>query len=286
MKKLCIVAVFFIGMILQALPQDKALFVKIPGWRQPEILNTYLPDNLWDIIDGAADGYLSYDFEEMIMGDYLLAADSNQYITVEVYRHKSPADAFGIFSQERPTKGNYISIGAQGYREDANINFTVGDYYIKIRSSLKSDEAKQASLEIAEKMAALIDPSPKLPQELLLFPKDGLRVYSEQFIRRNFMGYSFLRNVFMAEYDSQGSIFNLFIIPLDSPEACKSLLEAWFKSNSLDMAGLKPGTFEIRDKYNGLIRILWKGSILCGVYNITDTFVSGKYLELLSAKMN
>ena len=65
MKKICLI----LGMIifLYALESEaKDLkFPEIPGWKQSGEIQTFTPKTLYEYINGAADLYLSYDFEEL-----------------------------------------------------------------------------------------------------------------------------------------------------------------------------------------------------------------------------
>lgn len=283
MKKI-LLPLTFIFLSVTMLAQDNAtLFPDLEGWKKPQKLDTYTADNLWDIIDGAADGYLLYDFEEMTMGDYTL--DNGLYITLEVYRHQSAEDAFGIYSQERPSKATYIQIGGQGYQEDANLNFFAGKHYIKIRCSGKSELEVNSVRKLGETIAKLAGPDSKLPSQLALFPVEGKIPNSEQYINQNFMGYSFFRNAFIANYIVKGSAFNIFIISGATAQDCKDMLQSLLKNNGKEQTNLVPGIFDIKDKYNGNLKVLWKDKYLCGVYNTGDNKIMQDYIALLDINL-
>lgn len=262
---------------------NSAYFPNLEGWKNPDSLSSYSPENLWDIIDGAADGYLLYDFEEMTMGDY--TQSNGQYITLEIYRHQSPDDAFGIYSQERPSKATYINIGGQGYQEAGNLNFFAGRYYVKIRCSGNSAFEVNSVRKLAETIAQMIDPASKLPSQLANFPVEGKIPNSEQYINDNFMGYSFFKNAFIANYNLKGTTFNIFIIPNATADESKAMLMALLKNNGMDQANLQPGIFDIKDKYNGLMKIIWKGKYLCGVYNTANTGIMQDYVALIDVNL-
>ena len=40
-------------------------FTDIEGWEKPEEIDVYKPETLWDIINGAADVFMAYDFQEL-----------------------------------------------------------------------------------------------------------------------------------------------------------------------------------------------------------------------------
>ena len=69
-------------------------FPELDGWSQPDTPQLYSPENLYEFIDGAADLYLSYEFQEVSVADYRGAGKAA--VTVEIYRHSTPTQAFGI----------------------------------------------------------------------------------------------------------------------------------------------------------------------------------------------
>ena len=89
------------------------LFPEINGWKLSVDSNVYTPNNLWDLIDGAADVYLSYDFQDLHIGEY---SNQGQIIRVEMYRQSSSVNAFGIYAAERMPDYDFIKLGVQGDR--------------------------------------------------------------------------------------------------------------------------------------------------------------------------
>ena len=101
-----------------------SLFPEMPGWKKPDAIQVFIPDNLYDYINGAADLYLTYDFKELQVAEYV--RDDKASVIIEIYRHGSPTNAFGIYSQERLTNADFLDIGSQGYYEEKVLNFLSG----------------------------------------------------------------------------------------------------------------------------------------------------------------
>lgn len=87
-------------------------FAEISGWEQSGKIQTFTPKTLFEYIDGAADLYIMYDFQELKVAEY--RNEKKASVTVEVYEHKTPSHAFGIYSQERIPNANFIDVGARG----------------------------------------------------------------------------------------------------------------------------------------------------------------------------
>jgi hypothetical protein len=264
-------------------PKDAKFFPEVNTWTKPVKLDTYDPNNLWDKIDGAADGYLSYNFEELTIGDY--TAKEGKYISMEVYRHKTPEDAFGIYSQERPQDGKFQAIGAQGYEVEGSFNFVSDRYYVKIRSNY-SDAASMATIrEIAKKAAALISTTSMLPELLRLFPQKSKQANTEQYINSNFLGYSFLGQSFTSTYALNGGTFNLFIIKYGSSAAAKETLAKFLAQEKSNLPADEGKRLLLDDKYNGKVGMEWKGNYLFGSYSANAVEVPVEYFQSLEEKL-
>src|SRR5512141_754220 len=72
-------------------------FPGLDGWTMAVEETVYNPDNLWDLIDGAADVYLEYNFVDLHLCRY---QQGDKEIRVELYKHATREDAFGIYAQE------------------------------------------------------------------------------------------------------------------------------------------------------------------------------------------
>ena len=80
-------------------------FPQIAGFKLTPGEKVYTSDNLFEIIDGAADVFLTYGFEELRTAEY--SAPGIEYIRVETYRHSSRANAFGMYAPSRITSGRF-----------------------------------------------------------------------------------------------------------------------------------------------------------------------------------
>ena len=107
-----------------------SLFPEIKGWNFTEENEVFDANNLWDVIDGAADLFLEYSFVDLQIGRYI--SDGGIEVKVEIYRHNNPLNAFGIYSQERNPEYHFIQVGTQGYIEESVLNFLDGVFYIKL----------------------------------------------------------------------------------------------------------------------------------------------------------
>jgi hypothetical protein len=243
-----------------------SLFPTITNWKLNEI-KTYTPLNLYTPIDGAADLFLRYNFEEMTAVEY--TCDSN-YISVEVYRHKTPVDAFGVYSQERPEYNIYFNIGVQGYKESDYLNFLAGRHYIKMRTNKASEKSMKAMSEIAYDMAKNLNNNASFPVIFNAFPTEGRIPFSEKYIPIEVLGYRFLHTSFQVGYNSKGNVYKIFVLAgLNEQDALK-MLNDYFNYLKQPLGDTSDELYQVLDKYNGAIVILKSRKyLLCTQGNIS-----------------
>ncbi|MCX5909462.1 MAG: hypothetical protein NTY64_20405 [Deltaproteobacteria bacterium] len=262
-----------------ASPGKAELFPPLAGWKGPGEIEIFSPDNLYNYINGAADLYLKYDFEELQTGEY--QGPDKASITIELYRHRTPNNAFGIYSQERGPAAQYLPIGAQGYREEGMLIFIAGNYYVKINSANLKGKDAELLPPLGEKVARGVGSQGSLPPILSAFPEKGKKGNSEKFIAKNFLGYSFLSDGFTADYETYGKKFKLFIIEGNTPPRCREMLRQYLEKVGTPKAAPIEGTEVIADPYHGKIQLSWRGKYIWGVLGLDDGGLRAEYLGLL-----
>jgi len=270
-------------------PQNTAgqelVFPQVEGWKLAQEETVYNPNNLFDVIDGAADLYLEYNFVDLHIGRY---SKDELEIKVELYKHGSSVDAFGIFSQERFADYHFIDLGVQGYLEEGALNFLSGVYYIKISTIQEGAAAQDALLVVGRVVEKHLKQTTTWPAMLAGFPAGKRKAYTDQYVARSFLGYSPLNGVFVTSYEN-GSSFKAFVIKSRTPEEALKTLDSFIKALPKNATRKEVGgKQEIQDPNNGQLEIVLKGNFLFGVVSPEagkshDTFLSefGKTLSSL-----
>lgn len=259
--------------------KDSSPFPAIEGWKLSGPIQAYPPQRLYEYINGAADLYLSYDFQELKVAEYLNPDKAS--ITIEVYRHRRPEQSFGIYSQERLSKGEYLDIGTQGYREENVLNFLKGSYYVKI-SAYKLGPGGQKILDtFARKVADRLEGKSSFPSILSAFPTGGKKPYSEKFLAKNILGYSFLHSAFTADYEVAGKKFKLLVIEGTDPGDSQAMIQAYLRRSGSSDQGVPEGHRTLTDPYHGVIELGWKGKYIWMATDLADSDLRSRYLRLL-----
>lgn len=258
------------------------LFTSVEGWEKPGEIDVYNPETLWDIINGAADVFMAYEFKEMFWGEYLNKEDNDIYIVMEIYRQGGSVHAFGVYSQERPGTPDLIDIGVQGYTAPGVLHFFVADCYVKIRSHDRSEETALAMEKMARHVSDLLDPDPEFPDIITMLPEEDKVEFSEEFINTNFLGHPFLSGAFVSTYNIDGKSFKLFVIRSETADQSRKMLADYYEFSKQDPGELVDGAHRIDDRWNGEVGIVMQGNLLYGYYNIDDEELKEKYLDHFS----
>jgi hypothetical protein len=104
----------------------------VSGWKSAAPLEVYMRDNLFDLVDGGADSYLAYSFEQVAVRRYQNAADDR--LVIQVWKMASPADAYGLFTVNQ--SGAAIAVGNGGASEPGvRLVFWQANYFVVINAT-------------------------------------------------------------------------------------------------------------------------------------------------------
>jgi hypothetical protein len=232
---------------------------ELQGYKKVSNYPVYTADNLWDFINGAADTYLSYGFEDVHVAEY---AKGKNNIKLEIYKHKDDIQTFGIYSSERSPSFRYLNIGAQGYKTEGNLNFFKGKYYVKIRTYSKSEKVVQTLETLALKVADMLPGTSEMPAALNAFPETGKKKNEETYIKESVLGHEFLTDAFKALYEAGNNEFSVFLLKKPTAVEASKTVAAYLKSGGLEMDDLSGGKYVFKDGYNGDIFLSWKDNTI------------------------
>lgn len=234
-------------------------FPDLPGFKQTSKYPVYLPENLWDFINGAADVYLALGFMDLHVTEYKKGKET---IKLEIYHHRDHTMAFGIYASERSPSFSYINIGAQGYLTGGSLNFFKGDYYVKLRTYSKKQKTLSAEESLARRIADMLQGETSMPAQLSLFPGEGKKEKEETYINESVLGHEFLNKAFKAQYQVGNDNFSIFLMKFTNPKDALKTAETYLTSAGLDAGSSDTGRFVFTDGYNGTIFLSWKNDTI------------------------
>lgn len=239
-----------------ALALGEVTFPEMEGFTIDTEYDTYDSETLWEYINGASEVFLMYEFDELRIADYIKGDDS---INVEIYVHRTPEMAFGMYTKERQPTYNFVDIGVQGHLSETQIYFVKGRNYVKIMTSSPSDEIRNSLRSLAERIASSLEGTSEMPEIIRSLPVEGRKVNGEVFLTESVMGHPFLKDAYKMNYSLNGKSFDVFVFTTKSTEERREMLEAYLEWAEVE--GIDPSSEEIflEDKYNGPVYIRQNG---------------------------
>ncbi len=228
---------------------------------KPEGPSQFYSSNLFELIDGAAEGFHLFDLVAMVHQEY---KGGGEEVTVDIFHMGNPLNAFGVYAAERSPEYKYIPVGAEGYISEGVLNFVQDRFYVKLSGFGENGKTPTQLQAVATAISAKIGASKALPPILALFPSAGLSPKSEKFIRKDPLGHGFLAPAVTAAYKFAGKDSSLLISQAgesrEAGERVAKLREHFQKTGKVSPASeIVPGGYRGSNKFEGEILFFAQG---------------------------
>lgn len=251
-------------------------------------LETFNADNLYDKIDGRAESFVQYDVQGMAYTFYHAAGDESTEAQLYIFDMKDPLKALGKYGSERPEGAKTIPLGDEGYTDAGSTFFHAGKYYTQVVTTKDDPKVAAFAMEIAKRVAALQKPAgtsiagtapaegAATPDMLFKLLPDEPKKTRTQYVAQDVFGYSFLSDVFMADYQDGDATFQGFLRPYKNADEAKKVFEQYLENSKADMATIKEIPDSGADKmvlssnYGMNDAIFLKGNAIAGVNGSPD----------------
>jgi len=272
MLKLVCGAGLFAGLLAAANPACNL----VPGWTPQGDPRSFAADNLFEYMDGNAEGYLLYGFQNMhgvtcLKGGVTLVVDISDFGDAD--------SAYGMFCANRDLRQPPAKLGMGGQIVPRKAIFAKGPYYVEVAAEPEGDHTAtlQAWTAALEKIApGTNDP----PVALSWFPAAGQQ--SLRLVPESVLGIRLLKRGYVAQYDF-GKAFVVTEASPDSAAAVMQKLRERFGETA--KAPIADDAFQVTDKYLGRVCIVRKGRYLAGYGNLADGQDAVKLATLLVSRL-
>jgi hypothetical protein len=248
----------------------------VPGWTQKGEARSYVGDNLFEYMDGNAEGYLIYGFQSMhgvncVKGPVTLVIDISDF--------GEPDLSYGMFTANRDLREPETKLGAGGQIVPRRAIFTKGQYYVEIAAGPEGDH----TATLKDWMAAfekIVPGSTSPPTALSWFPAEKQQTL--RLVPESVLGIRLLRRGYAAQYDYGKA----FVVTEESAETAAPLLlklRARFTDTTAATAGDE--AFQANDKYLGRLCFFRKGRYIGGYANVADGQDPVALSKALAAKL-
>jgi hypothetical protein len=234
-----------------------------PGWSQTGPNRAYEADNLFEYMDGNAEGYLTYGFVKM---QGVTCKKGEVTFVVDLSDFGDADSAYGMFTSNVDGRQPTEKIGMQGQIVPRRAFFAKGQYFLEIAANPEGDHTPA----LKEWMAAfdkLIPGSTTLPPALTWFPTEQRQ--SLRLVPKSVFGISALKRGYAAQYD-YGKAFVVQEATPQSAGAVMTRLRARFgATGTVKPAEVADEAFQVTDQYLGRLCVFRKGEFIGG-YAITQ----------------
>jgi hypothetical protein len=235
----------------------------VPGWSQTGPDRSYVADNLFEYMDGNAEGYLTYGFVKM---QGVTCKKGEVTFVVDLSDFGDADSAYGMFTSNVDGRQPTQKIGMQGQIVPRRAFFAKGQYFLEIAANPEGDH----TAALKEWMAAfdkLIPGSTTLPAALAWFPTEQRQ--SLRLVPKSVFGISALKRGYAAQYD-YGKAFVVQEATPQSAGAVMTRLRTRFgATGTVTPAEVADEAFQATDQYLGRLCVFRKGQYIGG-YAITQ----------------
>ena len=232
-----------------------------PGWEQAGPVRSYVADNLFEYMDGNAEGYLIYGFVRMTG---ITCKSGENTLIIDISEMTDADAAYGIFTANRDPKQPMVPIGMGGQILPRKATFAKGTYYVEISASPERDHSTVLQGFVTG-MEKDISGQSTPPQALSWFPAEKL--VSSRLIPESVLGLRVLKRGYVAQYEA-GKAFIVMEESAESAAAVMKKLRARLGDNTPATVGDE--AFQAKDQYLGGLCFFRKGRYLAGYSNLPD----------------
>ena len=232
----------------------------VAGWAQQGDARSYQAENLFEYMDGNAEGYVLYGFQSM---RGVTCVKSGVTLVIDVSDFGDADSAFGMFTANRDLRVPSAKLGMGGQIVPRRAIFTKGQYYVEIAANPEGDYTGTLQ-EWTAALEKTVEGSTDPPVALSWFPSE--KQQSLRLVPESVLGIRLLKRGYVGQYDF-GKAFVVTEASAESAGALMAKLRARFGETTT--VNIADDAFKMNDKYLGQVCIFRKGLYLAGYGNVT-----------------
>jgi hypothetical protein len=226
---------------------------EIAEFKRSGRIRSFTKDNLYEYVNGHAEYFISSGFTSLSVGEYSLQHSTNGEpdVVIDIYDMGTSIQAFGILSDESGGQLSEISNGLSGFKTPLGLSFTKGQYFIKVSAYNENVSLDKITGSIERRIVAGSDPFPEFSH----LPDIG-EVVTTRFIKEDYRGLDFVKNVIEREYRVDGENIQIFVVTVEKREIyglvtsfINYFRDSEIEFRELEMKGTK--IYRIEDPYEG-----------------------------------
>lgn len=259
--KTALLALFAATLTASASAQSPLTCDLVPGWQQSGTNREYSPGNLFEYMDGNAEGYLLYGFVRM---QGITCKSGTNTLVIDISEMEDPDLAYGMFVANADPNLTTTEMGMAGQVQPRRASFSKGKYYVEIAASPDVDHTPSLQA-FAGGIEQRLDGRSTPPDTLEWFPKENL--ISARLVPESVLGIRQLKRGFVAKY-AQGQAFVVSEASVEAAVQTMNKLRARFADAA--PAQVADEALAANTPYLKGICIFRKGRYVAGYANLPD----------------
>ena len=227
----------------------------VPGWAQAGPARSYESQNLFEYMDGNAEGYLIYGFVKM---QGVTCQKGDVTFVIDLSDFGDSDSAYGMFTSNVDGRQPTQKIGINGQIVPRRAFFARGRYFLEIGANPEGDHtpALQAWTAALDKV---IPGSTSLPLPLAWFPAEQRQ--SLRLVPESVLGIRMLKRGYAAQYDYGKA----FVVLEATPQSAGGIMEQLRKRfGETTPTAIADEAFQATDQYLGRLCVFRKGPYIGG----------------------
>jgi len=230
-----------------------------PGWEQQGPRREFVADNLFEYMDGNAEGYLIYGFTRM---EGVTCTSGGDSIIIDVSEMTDADAAYGIFAANRDPNQAVAPIGMGGQILPRRATFCKDKYYVELAANPEKDHTPALKAFVGEMEKRIVGRSTP-PDALAWFPTEKLM--SARLIPESVLGLRLLKRGYVAQYESGKA----FVVVEESAESAAAVMNKLRERiGQTTPTKIADEAFQANDRYLGGLCVFRKGRYLGGFANL------------------
>ncbi|NQT25426.1 hypothetical protein HQ585_08725 [candidate division KSB1 bacterium] len=263
----------------------------LQGWKWEGTPDHYNPDNLYELINGEAELYHAYGFQELAIITYYAGSPEDSFFTASIYDMGSHENAFGVYSSYRYPGYDFDTIGVEGMISDYGVKFYKGNYFVDISFGDVIASVQHTGLLAATQIAENISGPAEAPGVIQMLPTEGQVAQSLRYAASEMLNQSFLPAGVEAQYVLDGEEMIGFVILFESAEQAVSGFEQLKKfysdlgSKTEQMKKSEYSSFSVKTKYQGSLIAIQKDGYIVGARELQNLKQGNTLIEMILTEL-
>jgi len=233
----------------------------LSGWTAQGEARSFDADNLFEYMDGNAEGYLLYHFVRLRGVNCQSGEDT---LILDVSEMGNAEWAYGMFASNRDPRVAVEKIGTEAQIVPRRAILVKDKYFVEIGSSKEQPEVlRQFVRAIEKRIPGTSDP----PEALTWFPPEKLVPGSVRMVPESVLGIGALKRGYVAEYAGGKAFLVRETTPASAAEVMNKLRARIGGTSPVKVAD---EGFEAIDKYLGRLCFFRKGRMIGGFTGLAD----------------